>query len=631
MGPTLPELNPFSPDVPDSLLAIDADLYYFLRELAQNLRLQHNLTQAGDTTFSWQVMIETSVTPAYALGSLGRFYHPRFGITQARYCKILAGVQSGVPVGLAQDSNSGWVVTDDLSKSSADCVVGVSGWSQAPSQTAYGWVITSGPCVHPVRVTANSVFDSFTKLGWHSDGNLGLPESVNGNLIASFVGEQADLDEIAPNLWEIPAGFCFVESPVPSIKAILDLMMPEFEALQLQVDSITSQVAEITGPQGLPAINLNLTALQIESEKLASKLALESEQRSRVVYFLTERVDRLESSVPATGSPTGNEFQIPLQQLRGEYETFRTSAIETLTAHSNQIAEHGILFGGLPELIQGVQTALVQVNQLAAASMTGPASSTNNGIARWDGVDGQKIKDSVVSIADSGDLNTPGILTSQRSIGGRLELFDGTRKLLVQGPGAGQNAEILVSNSSAALTIGSENAAGVTHIRQGASTLFSFGAASVNRSFLDFRVPDAAYGVGWSGSQVVPTRNAVYNQIESVKTSINAKLTGAAVTAAGVTAATLAGAWVNYGAPYRNAGYYKSADGVVHLEGAIKSGADGTVLTLPAGMRPASTLAFPAYCDSGLCKIEITSGGVVSVTGSSAILTSLSGINFIPS
>src|SRR3546814_3839407 len=66
------EVNPFRADVPN------VDQQRILRE-------QHNLAQAGDSTFHWGVLTEVSATPLYNLGSIGRFYHDEFGISIARY------------------------------------------------------------------------------------------------------------------------------------------------------------------------------------------------------------------------------------------------------------------------------------------------------------------------------------------------------------------------------------------------------------------------------------------------------------------------------------------------------------------------------------------------------------------
>ena len=69
------EVNPYRTDVPN------VDQQRIMRE-------QHNLAQAGDSTFHWGVLTEISAEPLYNLGSVGRFYHDEFGISIARYVKF---------------------------------------------------------------------------------------------------------------------------------------------------------------------------------------------------------------------------------------------------------------------------------------------------------------------------------------------------------------------------------------------------------------------------------------------------------------------------------------------------------------------------------------------------------------
>lgn len=82
-------------------------------------------------------------------------------------------------------------------------------------------------------------------------------------------------------------------------------------------------------------------------------------------------------------------------------------------------------------------------------------------------------------------------------------------------------------------------------------------------------------------------------------------------------APTFANSWVNYGAPYQAARYTK-VNGIVYLEGVIKSGVVGSAaFTLPAGFRPAAAIILPTQSSSGsngLGRIDITSAGVVTPT-----------------
>jgi hypothetical protein len=51
--------------------------------------------------------------------------------------------------------------------------------------------------------------------------------------------------------------------------------------------------------------------------------------------------------------------------------------------------------------------------------------------------------------------------------------------------------------------------------------------------------------------------------------------------------------WVVYGGGYSYPSYCKDSNGNVRLRGTMKSGSNGVIYTLPAGLRPANSLAFP--------------------------------------
>jgi hypothetical protein len=61
-APPAPEPNPYKPIIPDSMReALGPDDFNYLQENQETLRDQHNLTQAGDTTFPYQLTV-TPVT-----------------------------------------------------------------------------------------------------------------------------------------------------------------------------------------------------------------------------------------------------------------------------------------------------------------------------------------------------------------------------------------------------------------------------------------------------------------------------------------------------------------------------------------------------------------------------------------
>lgn len=86
------------------------------------------------------------------------------------------------------------------------------------------------------------------------------------------------------------------------------------------------------------------------------------------------------------------------------------------------------------------------------------------------------------------------------------------------------------------------------------------------------------------------------------------------------------GTWVNFGAPYQSAGFYKDELGLVHIRGVVKTGAapPSAVFTLPAGYRPDGDLIFPSWSNNLFAGVIITSLGVVTAQNGSNLSFSIS-------
>jgi hypothetical protein len=97
------------------------------------------------------------------------------------------------------------------------------------------------------------------------------------------------------------------------------------------------------------------------------------------------------------------------------------------------------------------------------------------------------------------------------------------------------------------------------------------------------------------------------------------------------TDATLENSWANYGAPYANAGFFKTTEGVIHLRGAIKDGTttSGTnIFTLPTGYRPEYQMEIVCMNNGAFGRITIETDGNVKARAVSATLTNFDGISF---
>ena len=120
-------------------------------------------------------------------------------------------------------------------------------------------------------------------------------------------------------------------------------------------------------------------------------------------------------------------------------------------------------------------------------------------------------------------------------------------------------------------------------------------------------------------------RNNIATDIDSAQTDLDTLEASHSPT---IVTPTLAGSWVDYGGAYEGAQYYKTADGVVHLEGLVKSGS-GTIFTLDSGYRPAADHMFSVVGNNAFARIEVLSSGVVSFTTGANNYVQLSGINFL--
>lgn len=81
-----------------------------------------------------------------------------------------------------------------------------------------------------------------------------------------------------------------------------------------------------------------------------------------------------------------------------------------------------------------------------------------------------------------------------------------------------------------------------------------------------------------------------------------------------VIAPTLMNSWVNYGGAFTTAGYWKDADGIVHLQGTIKSGTATSatqLFELPAGYRPPATVYGVVVSNAAFGLVYISSVGSV--------------------
>lgn len=98
----------------------------------------------------------------------------------------------------------------------------------------------------------------------------------------------------------------------------------------------------------------------------------------------------------------------------------------------------------------------------------------------------------------------------------------------------------------------------------------------------------------------------------------------------------LSNGWQSFGGEYTKPGYYKDANGIVHIKGLVRSGQlSKTIFTLPKDYRPKERYLFTVGCSSGSgmniktgrCDI-IPTGDIIPIDGSNNWF-SLDGLSFI--
>jgi hypothetical protein len=267
--PPWPEHNPYRPRIPEQLVRLGDDYYDFAEENQQILREQHNITQAGDTTFPFQLLARAHDDKLYKLGAIGRFYHEDYGVILARYVQfseMKTVPVSHSPVGLFKKANSlDWVVTNDISLSHPDLVVGVAAPFTLPTESQFGWVIVDGPNLQQLQndSTTSAIGESLT---WHNSGTVS--NTAEGKILGRRVNKAGSDNVLA-------AGQLWVRVESLSEASLAKIVDAANAALAKLIADLTTKV------NGLPT-STNLASLQASVTALTTKLSLEITNRQQV-------------------------------------------------------------------------------------------------------------------------------------------------------------------------------------------------------------------------------------------------------------------------------------------------------------------------------------------------------------
>lgn len=276
-GP-IPEFNPYKPQVPESLIEIAGrDFFDYIEENQKTLRLQHNITQAGDTTFPYQMIINTHTEQQFRLGSVGKFYHEDYGIVHARYVqfdKMNPDLAACAPVGLIKNTASlDWIVTNRLEISDPALVVGVVAAYIMPVDDQFGWVTIDG-----VNLQALTAEGSNTTIGkpyvWSSPGKVG--PSGNGVVVCRRLQQGGDIALLKGR------AYIRLEGSFVDTAGIAQLIA---DVAQLQEDVQTLEdAANITD---------TLTLINKQIRSLTNQLVAETNSRRAGDTAINNRIDGL--------------------------------------------------------------------------------------------------------------------------------------------------------------------------------------------------------------------------------------------------------------------------------------------------------------------------------------------------
>lgn len=283
-----PEHNPYRPSIPESIVATaGSETYDYLKENQEIQREQHNLTQAGDTTFPYQLLLKPHDVAQYRLGSISRFFHETYGLIRARYVQftnIAATANASVPVGLFKKKHGNlfaWQVTNQLDKSDADLVVGVIASLTLPIEGQFGWVIVDGPNLQSIPNTSTTI-EIGEAFSWSETGKLN--NSVPGRVFARRVDKlpTGSASLMAGYLWIYLESFSKGDIDAEILSQTAGLRS-DVAALQELIDSLN----EVASAASLTAIKKSITIL-------GQKLGLETGARVGADKATNKRIDELD-------------------------------------------------------------------------------------------------------------------------------------------------------------------------------------------------------------------------------------------------------------------------------------------------------------------------------------------------
>lgn len=325
----IPEFNPYKPQVPESLIDIGGrEFFDYIEENQKTLRLQHNITQAGDTTFPYQMIINSHDVKQFTLGAVGRFYHEDYGLVHARYVKyekMDPALTPAAPVGLIKTTgNLDWVVTNRLEISDPHLIVGVQAAYVMPTDGQFGWVIVDG-----VNLQALLTEGSETAIGtpyvWSASGKVG-PEGP-GVVVCRRLMDGGDVALLRGAAYIRLEGASFGSIDVHFAQLLADVE-------QLKID--VQQINDVNN------IAHTIATIQSSIKTLGNRINSEQNARQSADAAINARIDALNAVTAAqlnvALNALRNELNATIAGLENQLNTVRGIALDAWNKANQALA-----------------------------------------------------------------------------------------------------------------------------------------------------------------------------------------------------------------------------------------------------------------------------------------------------
>lgn len=395
--------NPYRPDIPPEVADDSPNLYDYLREQSETLRDQHNLIQAGDTTFPWELTAQSTESKLYTLGAETRFFHETYGLIRAKFVEYDSEHWLDEPflgVGHHKKRDRSYVVSNMAEYTESELLVGLNLPYTANLAGSWGWAQTHGRGLQSILVEADSLRIGL-QFGWDFANKRATAESGVKNLgmvlqpeLASEVLNPAN-ESFSPKQWRLPAGSWFCDVVGFTDQYYRDLAEEVTAPLDVRLTVVEQQLAQNEVDYGALISSL--------SDDLGSfQQTFQFHEQSNVNTF-SAIANRLLSIETAIGnlSAGGSGGSVDLSGLQAEVSALQISVnalqgdVATNTYNLNQLSADQLALSS-------------SVSSLATTMLTRVGSvtpSTDNAIVRWDGATGLVVQDSGIIVDDGNNIS----------------------------------------------------------------------------------------------------------------------------------------------------------------------------------------------------------------------------------